>query len=276
MVKPLHSLTTKLIISFVVLVVVISSMTFLYTYDESKKALKSTMSDDLVSLSGAMSSQIDGDVLALIGPGMEGSPEYEAIYAQLESMHEACPAIQWVYILHVNGTAIEFWVEDDETVIGEVYDTPEAERIIAAQDNAAVSDDFYTNEWGTFLTGYAPIRDSNGTTVGVLGIDMTAQEVLARQDFIGSTIFILTGVGVLVAAIIVAVFSLTIIRDVKKLNEAATKISTGDMTAQVDMSRKDEIGELGDSFSRMLASLKFMMMVQQEEEQAKAEPSEEK
>ena len=65
--------------------------------------------------------------------------------------------------------------------------------------------------------------------------------------------------GDLLAGAIVLVFSKTIIRDINKLNQTATKISHGQMGVMVDVKRKDEIGELAESFSRMQASLKIMM-----------------
>jgi adenylate cyclase len=49
------------------------------------------------------------------------------------------------------------------------------------------------------------------------------------------------------------------IRDIRKLNDTAEKISMGDTGVMVDVKRNDEIGELADSFSRMVASLKIMM-----------------
>jgi HAMP domain-containing protein len=71
-------------------------------------------------------------------------------------------------------------------------------------------------------------------------------------------------VGVLVAGLFILLFSQTIIKDVHKLNRAATQISMGDMDAQVDVVRRDEIGALADSFGRMVASLKIMMMARRE------------
>ena len=44
----------------------------------------------------------------------------------------------------------------------------------------------------------------------------------------------------------------------------ADKISKGDMDVTVDIKRKDEIGDLAGSFGRMVASLKYMMMEQEE------------
>jgi adenylate cyclase len=50
------------------------------------------------------------------------------------------------------------------------------------------------------------------------------------------------------------------IRDIRALNDSAEKISTGDTNVLVTVVRNDEIGELASSFSRMVSSLKIMMM----------------
>ena len=44
-----------------------------------------------------------------------------------------------------------------------------------------------------------------------------------------------------------------------QLNDAAEKISTGDMDVNVNVKSDDEIGDLAQSFGRMVASMKFMM-----------------
>ena len=67
-------------------------------------------------------------------------------------------------------------------------------------------------------------------------------------------------IGIGFTAIIIGVLSRTMIRDIKLLNETAEKISTGDVNVQVSVERSDEIGELAQSFSRMVSSLKIMML----------------
>jgi methyl-accepting chemotaxis protein len=138
-------------------------------------------------------------------------------------------------------------------------------RLFEAVNKLQVSDDIYTDEWGTFLSGYAPLKGSDGKTLAILGADMSAVKVIERQNFIGNTIYFIIGIAVLIAAIIIGIFSLTIIRDIKKLNATATEISKGNTNVSVDVKRKDEIGDLAESFSRMAASLKFMMMDQNSE-----------
>jgi HAMP domain-containing protein len=62
----------------------------------------------------------------------------------------------------------------------------------------------------------------------------------------------------------VLLFSRTIIRDIHRLNAAANAISMGNTEAVVEVERQDEIGELAQSFGRMLASLKIMMLMGRE------------
>lgn len=260
--------------SFVVLVIAISGMTFLYTYGETKKALLNSTQDTMRELSSTMASQINGSAVDALSPGDENTATYQAMVQQLRTMRNGSEMVTNCYIMKLDNGAVLFWVddtEDDPAGIGEAYPGAEVAKVEAAVSTPQVSDSIYTDEWGSFITGYAPVRDANGTTVAVLGIDMNAQLVVERQNFIGNTIYIILGVSALMAGGIIAVFSLTIIRDVKKLNKAAEKISAGDLTAEVNVKRKDEIGELGDSFSRMIASLKFEMLARQEDEEARKE-----
>jgi len=95
---------------------------------------------------------------------------------------------------------------------------------------------------------------------------MLASTVTERENFIGNTTYLFIGIGILVATLVIGVFSLTIIRDIKKLNRAAQKISSGETDVVIDIKRKDEIGELADSFSRMLVSSKIMMDAREKRE----------
>ena len=118
------------------------------------------------------------------------------------------------------------------------------------------------------LSGYAPVKDSKGNIVGLLGVDMDSAKVLQQQEFIGNTIYLIIGVGILLAGAMIGYFVINIMRDINKLNMAAGKVSKGDLEVVVDVQRKDEVGELADSFSRMVASLKFERMTHQEDMEA--------
>jgi hypothetical protein len=59
---------------------------------------------------------------------------------------------------------------------------PDRQIILFAQDIPGASREFYTDPRGTFLSGYAPVRDRNGRTVAVPGVDMTEDAVPAFEN----------------------------------------------------------------------------------------------
>lgn len=260
------SILTKLTVSFVVLILITSGLTFMYTYGATRDALKESTRDQMTSVAGVMASQVNGDQVAQLTRGGETSATYKGLQNQLLTMRKNQPELKNAYILRVVNGQAEFLLDDlygtdaDAAATGDAYPDAEITAITAALKAPIASKEFYTDQWGTFLSGYAPVKDSTGKVVGVLGVDMDSSTVIDRQNFIGTLIYLIIGLSVLVAGAIVALFSRTMIRDIKSLNDTAARISTGDTNVEVKVRRKDEIGELADSFNRMVASLKIMMM----------------
>ena len=164
MAKIAHSLITKLTAAFLVLVVLITALTFVYTYNETKTALKAEMSSQLLDTSRAIATQINATTVAALAPGDENTPGFIQVRDQIRSMRMATDTIAYSYIMYVDNGSVYFLVDDtngydvDAPNIGDLYETPDAVLIASAYDGAVASPSFYTDEWGTFLSGYAPIR----------------------------------------------------------------------------------------------------------------------
>lgn len=267
--KFLNSLQTKLTLSFVILIVVVTSLTFLITFGSTKTALKELTQSELKSLASVIASQLSGDmadVMQQLNPGDENTPTFAKIRDKLLAIRTANPDIRYVYIMHKSNGQTAFLVdpdfgnkEDPGAAIGEVYEGT-AGNLEQGFSGPAVDDSYTTDRWGTFLSGYAPIRNSQNQVIGLVGVDMAKTLVMEKQAFIGNTIYLVMAGGILLAGLFILLFSKTIIRDVHKLNHVANTISMGNMDVDVDVERSDEIGELAESFGRMVASLKIMMM----------------
>lgn len=276
MAKLANSLITKLTVSFIILILIVSGLTFFYTYTETKNALKDRMQDELQAVASVAATQVNGDLMAALKPGDENTTGFTAINDQLNDMRASNPDIKYIYLMRMNGDTVEFVVDadygqaEDAAMIGDAYEEANDE-LIAGFAGPSVDSEFTTDQWGTVLSGYAPVKDSKDNIVGLLGVDMDSSRVLQQQEFIGNTIYAIIGVGVLIAAVMIGYFVMNIIRDINKLIRAAEGISKGDLDGVVEVRRKDEVGELADSFSRMVASLKFERMMRQEDlEAAKA------
>ncbi len=266
--RAVNSLITKLILSFLVLILIISLATFLYTYSAAKNAIKYIMQNEVKEIIGTAASQITDEqieVLKSLKPGEDNTEKYLTLANYLVNLRSNSKDVVNFYIFKKSADQIEFLlddaiiVNDGPALIGEIYEDPDA-ALVNNYGEITASDDFYTDEWGTFLSGYAPIKDSNGNLVAVIGADVNATNVIAKQNFIGKTIYVVIAIGIVLAAVIVGLFALTIIKDINKLNRIANKVSMGEMDVKMDVKRSDEIGDLAKSFGRMVASLKIMMM----------------
>jgi len=81
---------------------------------------------------------------------------------------------------------------------------------------------------------------------------------------------IITLATVLALAIIAAlamavVFSRSITKPVSELRDVADKISKGEMDVKIDIKSKDEIGDLAESFGRMVAAVRFLSQDEEKE-----------
>jgi len=265
MVQWYHSIITKLTVAFVILILIIAGLSVLYTFGATKSALKETTQDELVALASVIATQIDGDILAALQPGDEVTPEFITMRDQLYAMQTSSPEILYLYTMKQTSDGIvfvvdaEYGISEDSAGIGDVYDTPTEEMKMGFQIPVA-EHEYTTDQWGTVISGYAPVKNAAGEVTGIVGVDMSATRVIERQDFIGNIIYLIMLIGIGITAVIIGVISKTMIRDIRSLNDSAEKISTGDMNVLVTVERNDEIGELAGSFSRMVSSLKIMMM----------------
>jgi HAMP domain-containing protein len=274
--KIANSLQTKLIISFVALIVVVAGGTYVYTFSQTKTALLQGAQDDLKQVIGMASTDFTPQEIAQIAQfkaGDDATPAYLAMQAKLQNLRSLSPKIDNFYIMQIRDGKVVFLVDDAQdgpALVGDVYAEPEA-VLFQADKSVQVSPDLYSDEFGTYLSAYAPIKGTSGTTTLIIGADILADTIITRENFIGNTIYFVMGFAILIAGGIIGLFSLTIIRDIKKLNKVADKISLGDTNVTVGVHRGDEIGELATSFGRMVASLKIMMATEDQAEPAQPE-----
>jgi len=270
--KMIYSLQTKLIASFIILILFVAGATFIYTYNETKNAMLASTRDDMINTIGMVAQQFtpqEAEAINQLQDGQENTQTYQTLLTKMQSMRALSPNIINIYTMRIDDGKVTFLIddlEDDPALIGDVYEQPE-QRLFDAVNGVVASDNLYTDEFGTYLSGYAPLKDTEGNVILIIGADMDASTVLERENFVGNTIYLVIGASIAVAAVIVGLFSVTIIKDIKKLNFTAEEISKGNMNVTVNVKRKDEIGDLAESFSRMVASLKFMMLDKEETKQ---------
>lgn len=110
------------------------------------------------------------------------------------------------------------------------------------------------------LTAYEPIRDSEGRIIGIwyVGVPITPYENIALQ--FRNHLIVFGVLGYLIAILAVAFLTNRMfVRPLVTITEASQKVAQGDLTSQLDVSSRDEIGRLAKFFSEMVGNLRVLV-----------------
>jgi sensor histidine kinase regulating citrate/malate metabolism len=179
----------KLLIGVCCIALVVASVLFVIGFAQQAQDRKQQLREELGSMAARIAGQVNGDGLLSLKPGDEGSPLYLSLADTIFQARSNNTHISNAYIMRVDNGTITYIVDDyylahgldpDVARIGEPI-AEDTSVIDAALTGPQVSPDIYTSKWGSFLSGYAPIRDANGTVIGILGVDDTADIVVQYE-----------------------------------------------------------------------------------------------
>jgi len=199
------ALWTRVFLSFTFFVVLISAFLTTALYQHFRTHLRQDMRDRLHDIVSVAALQIDAEAHNMLAkPEDENTETYLKLRANLQAVRNSVTGIRFIHTMRRGQNDEIVFVLDAETNavdvagLGKIYDdaSPLLARSFANLNGTLVEEDFYTDKWGTWLTGYAPFYTEMGNRAGVVGVDIDARNILA-----GERRFLLTSLPVLVAAI---------------------------------------------------------------------------
>ena len=113
---------------------------------------------------------------------------------------------------------------------------------------------FVVNHW--YITAYEPIRDINDKIIGILYVGMLEKPYIDTTNRVMLTFTLLAALCVVFLLVILYFATSRITNPLQKMVIATQEIAKGDLTHQVEVNSRDEIGYLADSFNKMTANLK--------------------
>ncbi len=131
----------------------------------------------------------------------------------------------------------------------------EVNNAVLIEGNPWIDRAFVVNLW--YITAYEPIKNINNKIIGILYVGMLEKPYLDITNRVMRTFIIIASLCVVLLLVILYFSTTRIINPLQKMVVATQKISAGDLTHKVEVSSKDEIGYLADSFNQMTADLEF-------------------
>src|SRR3989338_328822 len=256
----------KVTLLLIVSLLSITTLSIFLVYKHSLDSQFQELRNRLMAIAQTAVLAIDLDTLLEVPLNKEGinSGQYKVIADKLKAIKEANPSVWYIYIMAKTEKAgIWQFVVDPfpsgrmgrKAVVtsypGDRYEAGRFPEMLKGFDGPSADKKLEQDEWGITLSGYAPIRDKGGNPVAVLGVDITADSVyLTHKDIERRAVFVLI-VGMIISLALGTFISANVAHPVEKLREATSRIAAGSLEYRVQISGRDEIGELARAFNKM-------------------------
>lgn len=250
--------STKLFIGHILAVVLVSGSVGTFFYVRAMDNLMWSLQSRLQNSAALLSQTIDARELDAIRSADDVKADaYLAVLEQVRRVRRTNPDIAFLYVMRRSDDgAIRFVVDSDETEAqakpGKVYDDAVPE-MLEGFHQPVVDKDLYKDEWGVFLSGYAPLRNGEGRYL--VGIDMRADEVRNNLRELR-----LTGLASLFASILLALLfalylSRGLTRHIRMLSKHCRDLALGRMDVRIEERTFDEFDDLAEAFNAMSGAL---------------------
>lgn len=257
------SIKTKLTLNTIGICLVLSLLMGSSFAMYSKQGNLQSIRHNAKNLASSVALLVDADSLSSITS--EADPRYQEQVAKLKHL-QMDTGIKFIYTLTDAGNGKTHFVLDigegeDHSPLNSEYDyMDEMKPAFLGTPNA--DNKVYTDQWGSQLSGYAPIKDSSGKVVGIACVDVDAADINAsfRQNL--KLIIIFALLGMLIGSIL-SIYSakkiqqpIQMLKD--KLNDLA--LAGADLTQRIDIHTGDELEDLANSFNRFLENLRKIIL----------------
>ncbi|WP_218025701.1 HD-GYP domain-containing protein [Capsulimonas corticalis] len=173
-------------------------------YCSAQRAAFDGMRAELSRTAAMAATVVDADAhKQFVSPEQEASPEYRRAIAPLARILTASGDMKFVYTCVLRQDKVYFILDptpagdsngdgvDDKSHIMDAYPEAPQSMIETLRTGIGGSDSkVYPDRWGSFMSGYAPLRDSQGSLVGIVGVDMNATQYLKHLEHLQRALWV--------------------------------------------------------------------------------------
>ncbi len=260
----------KLTANLAILAIVASIVTGLVAYHISRNALREHLESRLRSVASIAALTLSADDLSrLRTPADRKTPVFRKLQSHLLDLQQAVPSIKYIYVMRKSSReeTLKFVIdptlpkdengngriEDNEAPaqIGEEYNIANYPQIKYAFSGPIADNEINQDKWGYWLSGYAPVRDHTGKAVAIVGVDMSAQEILRQEGMLRRGVAIALIVMLAVSVLLSFMIASLLAHPIQVMTNSLQRLRQRDYTARVPDFDKGEIGLMTQAFNEM-------------------------
>ncbi|OPA79222.1 hypothetical protein BVG16_09015 [Paenibacillus selenitireducens] len=150
---------------------------------------------------------------------------------------------------------------DAGMISGTVYETKGAfaKAVSQMEKDGYAASKVYTDEYGQWMSIVSLITDSTGKKVGIFGIDFNYASLKADQNAtLIDTIIIGTSIAILFIALTIFLVRIAL-RPIRQLSQLSIQVAEGDLSVEIPVKNKDEVGILSENFNTMIHNIRQLV-----------------
>ena len=247
----------RLFLSHFFAVLLVSGSIGSYFYFTSVQRLTESVQARLENSAALIGQTLDAAELGTIRNADDRTnPVYQKYLDLLCNLGRTNPDIAFLYVMRHSAGRVYFVLDTDESeqqaLPGREY-TERTPSLMLGFQRPSVDDQVYQDEWGSFLSGYSPLRNGNGEYL--VGLDMRADELARKLAAIRIAGLLSLAMSVLLALLFSRILSARFTGPVRLLIERCRTIAQGDLDQPVAIRSGDELEQLVDAFNAMSSKL---------------------
>lgn len=253
-------LRSMMIISFFCILIVMLSNYLIYKslVNEGKREVLNCASESVAA--------VDMDKLSKVMENKDmNSDEYKSIRQKLINYRND-KNIKYLYIMGIKDDKDAYFIVDssiiDADAIGSTYPL-EKEMKDAFNGKVACSGKLIKDDAGIFISAYAPIKNSKGDIIAIMGADYDASDYEFMKDKMIVGFIFVSLLIILISSITSYLFSKRISKNINVIKSSLKEMSQGNLIGSIEVNSGDEIEEISksinefkDSFSNLLGNVK--------------------
>ena len=247
------SIAAQLFVFILGAAIVVAAIVGVVSYSTMGTFLKQKNKADVMEIAVIAAENVDGETFS---KAVEGDTDALAEVHDALSFFLEGDSVTYVYtLMPKDEDYFQFVVDtdpDDPGLYAEDYEAQEA-MFEAMKGSSSVTDEPFTDEWGTFYSGYAPIS-YNGKVLGIVAVDYEVSSVQSSLNRLVLNILMSVAAGIVLAVLVALAASVRMKRNFIKVNDKILEVASddGDLTKVLDISSGDELEVLGNNLNKLL------------------------
>ncbi|MDF3003015.1 MAG: methyl-accepting chemotaxis protein signaling domain protein [Bacillota bacterium] len=269
-----RSISRKILWIFITMVFLITVLIASFSIHQYRSEVLLLKAHQAESIGRLTASQIDSDAFRILAKSSSETDYYSESKALISEAKEVS-GVKYLYVVvPIGNQQIRYIVEGQasgdnpedifefDTIVdyADFFDTDEEGLAFeAAVENGQVFNNglYQDPNFGYMLTVFTPMLDSKGKTVGMVGVDLDADDIMAevyRLVILLAAIALIGILGVVIGARILIRKNIT--KPLEQIVLASDSLAAGNVSVDLTVHSDDEIGRLAGSFRKMIENIR--------------------